>query len=141
MVMQIEDLKEQQKRTIDKITDLNKQLNKDVLDLYQIIQKLTKNHKKSSENVFEKKVTKESEEEIRTNKKCRFYNVGYCRSKSNCSFLHPTTFCKTDKCNDKDCSNRHVKNCKNFFFFCKFGDSCEFRHDSKKLTKNTKKRN
>ena len=62
MVTQIEDLKEQQKRTIDKITDLNKQLNKDVLDLYQIIQKLTKNHKKSSENVIEKKLTKGSED-------------------------------------------------------------------------------
>ena len=66
----------------------------------------------------------------KTIRKCWFYNKGYCRSKTNCQFSHPQTFCKIKDCRDKECEARHIKDCKNYFKnACKFGKSCEYKHN------------
>ena len=138
MVSQIEDLKSKQIRYVDKINTLNK----DVTDLYLIIQKLSKNcqnhHKKSSQNVNKNNKDKETKannenKPVSKNKICKFYNRGYCKFKMLCSFIHPKTKCTMENCKDKLCEKRHIKQCKNYTKgFCKFTE-CEFMHDPQKV--------
>ena len=49
-------------------------------------------------------------------KRCKFFNRGYCRYKLECRFAHPGEVCKMylegKRCNDKSCSDRHPKVCK-----------------------------
>ena len=86
--------------------------------------------------IKESTLTNKNEESIKILKKCRFYNVGYCRSKSSCSFSHPITLCKKEQYKDRECPNRHLKDCKNYMKSdCKFGKQCEFTHDPKKRIK------
>ena len=74
--------------------------------------------------------TTKSEENIKIFQKCRYWNSGYCRSKSLCVYLHPKDHCKNDKCNNKECEHRHIKPCKNWLKnSCQFDKTCEFRHD------------
>ena len=54
--------------------------------------------------------------------------------KSSCSFVHPKTICSIQNCKEKQCQNRHIHDCKNFIKgSCKFEQSCEFKHDPKKI--------
>ena len=68
--------------------------------------------------------------------KCNFYNVGYCKnSNKGCKFYHPKVSCESEKCDYKNCQNRHQKECKFFNLekFCKHGSKCEFKHLKKKI--------
>ena len=132
MAAQITNLNEQQIRNTEKISELNK----DVLDLFLIIQKLRKDQKHSTKSV-QNDLNIENDEETkikRTNRICKFYNRGYCKKKDSCSFIHPKTKCSIKNCKDKQCQNRHLKDCKNWSNrCCKFGSSCEFKHDIEKI--------
>ena len=73
---------------------------------------------------------------VSENKKCNFYNVGYCKkSKKGCMFLHPKESCQSQKCEYKTCPYRHQKECKFFKLknYCKHGSFCEFKHLEKEL--------
>ena len=50
-------------------------------------------------------------------------------------FYHPQVSCKSEKCDYKNCQNRHQKECKFFNLnnFCKHGSNCEFKHLKKKI--------
>ena len=86
------------------------------------------------------KVVSEDNDKVKSSAKCYYYNKGYCRSKSSCYFLHPTVLCEIENCDEKKCPNRHIKDCKNFIQNnCKFGQQCEFNHDSSKRIKMNQK--
>ena len=52
----------------------------------------------------------------KSNQKCRYFNRGHCRNKSECLFVHPSQICSTyleeGKCEVKTCASRHPKMCK-----------------------------
>ena len=53
---------------------------------------------------------------IKSRKRCRYYNRGFCKYRNKSRFTHPTNICKiyeeTGKCGDKECGDRHPKQCK-----------------------------
>ena len=64
------------------------------------------------------------------NKKCKFWNLGFCRERKECPFLHPETECSYIKFQDKTCKKRHRRICKKLSKtgYCKWGDNCQFSH-------------
>ena len=83
------------------------------------------------DNPNETKSTKKIEKH---NIKCKWFNRGYCRMKSQCEFYHSPNVCteiKNNKeCLDKDCRDKHPKDCKNWMKGeCKFNAICEYKHD------------
>ena len=86
-------------------------------------------------------------------KRCKYFNVGYCKYKDECKFIHPKDICKgylQGNCSgsESDCQGRHPKVCKWFEreTGCKRKDDCEFFHDTracsdrKNLSENQNKR-
>ena len=63
---------------------------------------------------------------------CKHYNVGYCKYKAKCMFLHPTEECD-NKCKRITGLKRHRKIC-NHGDYCKHKQKCEFNHDQKSDT-------
>jgi TolA-binding protein len=51
-------------------------------------------------------------------KKCRYYNRGFCKYVEKCRYFHPSETCEKHlenfKCNEKGCMRRHPKLCKWF---------------------------
>ena len=43
--------------------------------------------------------------------RCKYYNSGFCKLKSECQFRHPTTICIKSSCENKGCLSRHPKPC------------------------------
>ena len=100
-----------------------------IFELKNVIKNLETCYKQPKEA----KLTNKRENNTKFLKKCNFYNIGYCRSKSSCAFLHQKHLCQNDECSDKECQKRHLKPCKNWVkSTCKFGRSCECKHDPKK---------
>ena len=60
---------------------------------------------------------------------CRYHNVGYCKYKDKCKFLHSTEDCDK-KCKRNTCLKRHRKICKHGDN-CNHKQKCEFKHDQK----------
>ena len=70
---------------------------------------------------------------VKKETKCRYFNKGYCRLKTNCDLYHPKQICKTfdntGMCSQTFCSDRHQRICKYWTRgVCYRGDSCHFRH-------------
>ena len=69
----------------------------------------------------------------RSNQKCRYFNRGHCRNKSECQFSHPSEICAIYLqgfiCQEKTCKSRHPKVCKwtKTVTGCKRQD-CDFLH-------------
>ena len=65
--------------------------------------------KADSTEIDENKVEKKG-------KKCKYFNGGHCKYKSECKFSHPKETCKLylegRKCDQKECNQRHPKVCK-----------------------------
>ena len=53
---------------------------------------------------------------IKGKRKCRYFNGGYCKYKHKCRYIHPKHICdeflKGQKCENKECSDRHPRECK-----------------------------
>ena len=63
-------------------------------------------------------------------RRCKFWNAGYCKYQKDCHMRHPEDICKKENCNDKTCNDRHPRPCKHWKTgSCKFGLSCEFTHN------------
>ena len=58
----------------------------------------------------------DNKEVEKKDKKCKYYNGGYCKHKLKCKFSHPQEICKTylkgETCHQDSCGNRHPKECK-----------------------------
>ena len=62
--------------------------------------------------------------------KCPHYNVGYCKHKNDCKYLHPCDECD-EKCTDRKCPKRHRRKCMNTnSCFYNSEGNCEFVHVS-----------
>ena len=129
LISEIESLKEKIARNEKEVDELSQFL-QNVISFYE-----TKLNQPSMEKDSEAKMKQLKKKE---NTKCRYYNRGYCRSKSKCSFFHPQDICEEIKCFDKTCLKRHLKDCKNWNRRnCKFGNNCEYKHDEAKKIVNT----
>ena len=57
---------------------------------------------------------KDTNVENRKTKKCKYFNIGFCKHKSKCRFMHPEQICEEYlekyKCERKEFSLRHLKN-------------------------------
>ena len=103
----IQDLVNCQK-TLELIVNANseaiKRIDDEILDI--------KNDKAKAET--NKKNDVHTKEEV--GKKCKYFNSGHCKYKSECKFSHPKEICKAylegRKCNQKTCLSRHPKACK-----------------------------
>jgi hypothetical protein len=71
--------------------------------------------KNENGNASRTKAEKKNKPENRL-RKCKFFNSGYCKFKSDCKFSHPVEICKVylegGKCDYKLCNDRHPKVCK-----------------------------
>ena len=77
------------------------------------------------EHNMEQNMEQDSEQNI---EKCCYYNVGYCKNKTECPYYHPEIECE-EKCSSRLCMKRHKKchdgiECYNNHF-----KHCEFKHD------------
>ena len=79
-------------------------------------------------------------EKKKKNIKCRYNDRGYCKTQSECVFLHSDIICdkvfSNSKCSDsKECLLRHPKDCKHWMGDsrgCLRGDVCKYLHQSSK---------
>ena len=80
-------------------------------------------------NIKKDESSKQSFVQENDQKRCKWWNRGYCKFKQQCPFLHPKEICIEEKCVNKDCQKRHPNNCKNYEKgTCKFLVFCEFKH-------------
>ena len=61
-------------------------------------------------------------------KVCKFFNSGYCKFRSKCTFFHSKDRCE-DECIGKNCQKRHPKVCR-YGNKCKRKHTCEYKHSS-----------
>ena len=61
---------------------------------------------------------------------CSHFKTGFCKFGEFCRKHHVKVICSKEKCNGKDCTERHPKTCKYFKTnqVCKFGMSCSYLH-------------
>ena len=65
------------------------------------------------------------------NIKCKYFNTGFCKFKSECKFQHTETVCLQNNCKDKKCPHRHPEPCR-FGEFCRRRTSCYYKHQENK---------
>ena len=69
-------------------------------------------------------------------RKCRYFDGGYCKYKQKCRYIHPKHICeeflKGQKCEKKDCLDRHPRECKweRSSRGCKRNEECDYLHVS-----------
>ena len=67
-------------------------------------------------------------------RKCKYFNGGYCKYKQKCRYFHPTDICeefmKKQKCERKECHDRHPRECKweRSNGGCKRNEECDYLH-------------
>jgi hypothetical protein len=132
VVKEMKELKEilDAQKVIDEVIVANgdaiKRIDKEIMELTK--NKITTNVPNDTlENVKSVRTVKP------TKKKCRYYNRGFCKRKSDCRFVHPKHVCKehirNNKCENKECPDRHPQECKwlTSTFGCK-REGCEYLH-------------
>ena len=63
-----------------------------------------------------------------TETKCKYFNLGFCKHKELCKFLHPSEEC-TEKCNKNECMKRHIKACR-YKNKCRYNKRYTYKHDT-----------
>ena len=89
-------------------------------------------------------IVKDKSEKKKKTIKCRYYDRGFCKSKSECDFFHSDKICdqilSNEKCSEpKTCLQRHPKDRKHWMGDtrgCLRGDECKYLHFSSKKGKN-----
>ena len=71
---------------------------------------------------------------------CQYYKYGYCRYQETCRYEHVHELCEETNCVVRSCRYRHPKACRYFkeLNHCKFGSSCQYKHDIQNNTINWK---
>ena len=71
----------------------------------------------------------------KSKKKCRYWNRGYCREGSECTWYHEEidcwSFVQEGHCKEKRCMKRHRKTCRYWAYRdigCLRGDQCQYLH-------------
>ena len=76
----------------------------------------------------------EDQNEVVKPKKCRYNNCGFCKYKTKCRYTHSKHICMShalnQKCETKDCDDRHPAVCKwsNKKGGCKRNSECDYLH-------------
>ena len=76
----------------------------------------------------------EDQNEVIKPKKCRYNNCGFCKYKTKCRYTHSKHICKShalnQRCEIKDCGDRHPVVCKwfNKKGGCKRNSECDYLH-------------
>ena len=71
--------------------------------------------------------------------KCRYYNVGFCKHRNECLYLHPEMDCE-EQCVANKCMKRYRKKCINGQdCFYNSEQKCEFYHETNNQQKGNKK--
>ena len=85
----------------------------------------------ASKHEVEKAETKPKDKE----KRCRYYNKGYCKYVGKCRYFHANEICQRHlenlKCSEKNCNKRHSNQCK--WFQKEVGcrrSNCDFLHET-----------
>jgi hypothetical protein len=121
---EIEDILENQKM-VDKIIVENSEaierLEREISRLEsQNLEKENQNLEKENQNQ-EKEASEDEKEEAGTKvkvneKRCRYYNKGFCKYVDKCRYFHPSEICpkhlENSNCSEKKCNMRHPKLCK-----------------------------
>ena len=85
-------------------------------------------------DIFEEVVVGNHNEKQSKTKPCRYYNRGFCKYRNRCKFLHSNNICakylETQKCDFKNCEDRHPKHCKwfNSNVGCRRSMECQYLH-------------
>ena len=85
MINEIENLKTQVVKNENTIVELNTFV-RNLVSLYE-------NKKEPVLKTLQNEEIK-NKEKVKINIKCRYWNKGYCRSKSLCLYLHPKVLCE-----------------------------------------------
>ena len=134
-------LKENVSKLENRIKTIEEQLSKDKerdVQHYKLLENMVISTKETLnkievEFVEDKREHESSKVVIKHERKCKFWNAGFCKFKEACPFQHPVEICNEDKCEYKTCIKRHPKICKQWTKgSCKFQDLCEFRHEPKR---------
>ena len=75
-----------------------------------------------------------SSDKTKKEKRCRYYNHGFCKYREKCRFIHPKEVCQVyieGKCEEQSCQNRHPRACKWFQgeSGCRRSEDCDYSHD------------
>ena len=106
-----------------------------ILNDYKLLEEIVYANKEAlikieNDSKSDNEISEPVDHEKNLERRCKFWNAGYCKFKKDCHLRHPDIICKKDNCIDKTCSYRHPKPCKHWKTgSCKFGVSCEFTHD------------
>ena len=131
-------LKENVSKLENRIKTIEEQLSKDKerdVQQYKLLENMVISTKETLnkievEFVEDKREHESSKVVIKLERKCKFWNAGFCKFKEACPFQHPVEICNEDKCEYKTCIKRHPQICKQWTKgSCKFQDLCEFRHE------------
>ena len=133
---------EKRLETIEEFFSMNKQ--SEIISQNKLLEEMVNTNKDSiiKIEVNLKEVDKElkistlksssTKNNLKDERRCKFWNAGYCKLNKTCPFSHPVIICSESKCTDKTCKKRHPRTCKNWEKgFCKFSDLCEFTHEEK----------
>ena len=117
----------------------------------KLLEDIIKNQKNNIDILKEKKEEEDNEQpkdkegcHAKGNKRCRYWNRGFCREKSSCLFTHVKEDCesfqKEGSCYDRTCKKRHRKECRYYSKGnCFRGNICEYKHGRNNQIKETKK--
>ena len=75
----------------------------------------------------------DTNEKRKKERKCKYFNCGYCKYKDKCKFSHANKVCEKyleGKCDGSECPDRHPKKCKWFVGKngCRRNENCDFWH-------------
>ena len=90
-------------------------------DQYKLLEEIVNSNKEHLNKILDE--VKDVENGKNYERKCKFWNSGYCKFKKDCQFLHPEVICSEAICLEKSCKKRHPKPCKKFAIgSCKFNE-------------------
>lgn len=128
IVKALKDLKASVKALEDKTPKSHDEDIKELVDSQKILQQIIEANSDAIKRIdaeivnFKNDKSKADSSEIDDNKvekkskKCKYFNGGHCKYKSECKFSHPKDTCKLylegRKCDQKVCNQRHPKVCK-----------------------------
>ena len=72
--------------------------------------------------------------------RCKYNNSGYCKYEDRCKFIHHQSDCTNFACKDKQCSNRHPKDCR-YKEECRRRSRCVYKHTIQKVCLQTNSTN